>query len=71
MYRPDFDVLPPEVAAQWPVLAQRFRDAGLHLGVATRPRHMAVRANWTSDEIIDINPDDPGHRTMLWQRFRI
>jgi len=70
MYRPDFDILPPEVEAQWPTLAQRFKDANLHLGVATRPRHMAVRANWKSDQIIDINPNDPGHRDMLWHRFK-
>ena len=46
MYRPDFDVLPPEVDAQWPILARRFREAGLKLGVATRPRDMAVRRDW-------------------------
>ena len=69
MYRPDFDVLPSEVEAQWPVIAQRFSDAGLKLGVCTRPRHMAVRSDWKQDQIIDINPDDAGHRKMVWQRF--
>jgi hypothetical protein len=70
MYRPDFDVLPPEVEANWPTIAQRFKEAGLKLGVTTRPRDMAVRDNWTSDEIISINPDDPGHRAMLLKRFQ-
>lgn len=70
MYRPDFDILPPEVATQWATLDRRFREVGARLGVTTRPRHMAVRQNWTSDEIIDINPDDPGHRKMLWERFK-
>lgn len=69
MYRPDFDVLPPEVEVQWPAIAQRFRDAGLRLGVCTRPRHMAVKRDWRQDEIIDINADDPGHLDMLWHRF--
>jgi hypothetical protein len=69
MYRPDFDVLPPEVEQNWRVLAGRFADANLKLGVCTRPRHLAVRRDWRRDQIIDINPDDAGHRTMLWRRF--
>jgi len=69
MYRPDFDVLPPAVDANWPLIADRFKSAGLKLGVATRPRDMAVRLDWKNDEIISINPDDPGHRDMLWNRF--
>jgi hypothetical protein len=70
MYRPDFDVLPPEVAAQWDGIRRRFADAGLRLGVCTRPRHMAVRDDWKTDTIIDINPHDEGHRGMLWKRFK-
>jgi len=69
MYRPDFDILPPEVEANWVTLAKRFKQAGKTLGVCTRPRHMAVKDDWRRDRIIDINPDDPGHRAMLWQRF--
>jgi len=70
MYRPDFDVLPPEVAANWPVLQERFQKENERLGVTTRPRHMALRLDWKSDQIIDINPEDPGHREMLWKRFK-
>jgi hypothetical protein len=70
MYRPDFDVLPPEVEANWATLAKRFRQAGLKLGVCTRPADMAVRQDWKSDQIIQINPDDPGHRAMLLRRFQ-
>ncbi|HXP63327.1 MAG TPA: hypothetical protein VN829_22690, partial [Dongiaceae bacterium] len=70
MYRPDFDVLPPEVEAQWTnVIAPRFQAASVRLGVATRPRDMAVKRDWKEDEIINLNPDDPGHREMLWRRF--
>ena len=69
MYRPDFDVLPPEVEAQWPRLAERFQAAGLKLGVTARPRDMAVRLDWKTDEVIDINADNPGHRDMLGRRF--
>ncbi len=69
MYRPDFDVLPPEVEAQWGSIQGRFKEANLRFGVCTRPRDMAVKLDWKSDQVIDINPDDPGHRTMIWRRF--
>jgi hypothetical protein len=69
MYRPDFDVLPPAVAAQWPAIAKRFKEAGLRLGVTARPSDMAVKKDWKQDQIIAINPDDSGHRDMLWRRF--
>ncbi|HEX4000783.1 MAG TPA: hypothetical protein VHX65_19700 [Pirellulales bacterium] len=70
MYRPDFDILPPEVERNWPVLAERFRDAHLKLGVATRPADLALRLDWQQDQIIPINADDPAHREMLWRRFQ-
>ena len=70
MYRPDFDVLPPEVEANWSTLAERFHKAGLKLGVCTRPADMAVQQDWKSDEIIEINADDPGHQAMLLRRFQ-
>jgi len=69
MYRPDFDILPPEVEARWGGIAKQFKQAGLKLGVCTRPRHIAVRSTWKKDRIIDINADDPGHQAMLWKRF--
>jgi len=69
MYRPDFDILPPPVEARWGGIAKQFKQAGLKLGVCTRPRHMALRSTWTRDQIININPDDPGHRKMIWKRF--
>lgn len=70
MYRPDFDILPPEVETNWKMLAQRFREAGLKIGVTTRPSDMAVRQDWKSDQIISINADDPGHQAMLLGRFQ-
>jgi hypothetical protein len=70
MYRADFDILPPAVAANWPRLAARFREAGLAVGVTTRPRHLHLRRDWETDLTVDLNPDDPQHLDMLWQRFR-
>lgn len=70
MYRPDFDILPPEVEAQWTgIIVPRFKEAGVRLGVTARPRDMAVKRDWKQDRIISINPDDSGHREMLWHRF--
>jgi hypothetical protein len=31
---------------------------------------MAVKLDWKEDQIININPDDPGHREMLRRRFQ-
>jgi len=70
MYRPDFDILPPEVERNWPLLADRFREAGLKLGVATRPADLALRLDWKQDQVIPLNADDPAHREMLWRRFQ-
>jgi len=70
MYRPDFDVLPPEVEANFPTLVERFHRAGLKVGVCTRPSDMAVQRDWKSDQIIAINADNPGHRDMLLRRFQ-
>jgi hypothetical protein len=70
MYRPDFDILPPEVERNWPLLAKRFREAGLRLGVTTRPADLALRLDWKQDQVIPVNADDPAHREMLWRRFQ-
>jgi len=70
MYRPDFDVLPPEVEANWKTLAERFRQSGVKLGVCTRPSDMAVRQDWKADQVIHINANDPGHQAMLLRRFQ-
>ena len=69
MYRPDFDVLPPEVEANFPTLAQRFHAAGLKIGVCTRPADIAVRRDWKSDQIVALDADDPSHQAMIVRRF--
>jgi hypothetical protein len=70
MYRPDFDVLPPDVEARWTrILAPRFKAAGLQLGVTTRPHDMAVKLDWKTDQIIPLDPNSPAHLEMLGRRF--
>jgi hypothetical protein len=71
MYRSDFDVMPPEVEENYKVLAAKLREAGLGIGVCTRPSQMAVRKDWTTDAVLDINADDPRHlEIMVWNRFK-
>jgi hypothetical protein len=70
LYRPDFDVLPPVVEANWATLAKRFHEAGLKLGVSTSPALLAVRQDWKTDMMISSNADDPGHREMILRRFQ-
>ncbi len=70
MYRPDFDVLPPEVKRNWTVIDRRFREAGLRHGVCTRPGEMAVRIDWQKDGTVRINPEDGQQLELLWQRFK-
>ncbi|HLX63997.1 MAG TPA: hypothetical protein VKX17_22185 [Planctomycetota bacterium] len=69
MYRPDFDVLPPEVEAQWGMLTQRLHGSKTKLGVCTRPGEIALKRDWEHDQIVPICADDPAHRAMLWARY--
>ena len=69
MYRTDFDVIPPEVEANWPTLVKRFGDAGLAVGVCTRPGQVTYRLTWTRDGTMPISADEPAHLEMMWRRF--
>ena len=69
MYRPDFDCLPREVEASWPGLVARYREAGLKVGVCTRPRHIPWPLAYYQDSVVDINPDDARHMELLWKRY--
>ena len=70
MYRTDFDVVPPEVETNMTTILARFKEAGLKFGLCTRPREMSVKQDYKIDQIVNINPDDAGHRAMLWRRFK-
>jgi len=70
MYRPDFDILPPEVEANWPTLVARFKEAGLRVGVCARPGEIAYCIDRTRDGTLRIHPDDPAHIQMMVRRFK-
>jgi hypothetical protein len=69
MYRPDFDVMPPDVDYNFAIVARRYKASGLKLGIATRPRDVVTRLDWKTDTVVAINARDPGSREMLWKRF--
>lgn len=70
MYRPDFDVLPPEVERNIPQMREAFEKAGVRMGVCTRPGEIAFRGTWKEDGTVRINPEDPQHLAMMWGRFK-
>jgi hypothetical protein len=70
MYRPDFDILPPEVEANIPQMRQAFKDGNVRMGVCTRPGEIAFRGTWKDDWTVRINADDPQHLQIMWGRFK-
>jgi hypothetical protein len=69
MYRPDFDVLPPDVAPNVGRLGQYLKEQGMRLGVAARPGQMATPLDWTSDTVVNVDPARPDHMELLARRF--
>jgi len=57
MYRPDFDVWPPEVEAAWPTVVQRFEAANVKLGMCARPGEAAVRQAWKIDAPMSLSTE--------------
>ena len=70
MYRPDFDVLPPEVEGNITQMRQAFTEGNVRMGVCTRPGEIAFRGTWKDDWTVRINPDDPQHLEIMWGRFK-
>jgi hypothetical protein len=69
MYRPDFDVLPPDVVPNIIRLGQYLKDQGMLLGVAARPGQMATSLDWTNDTVVDVDPARRDHMELLARRF--
>jgi hypothetical protein len=70
MYRPDFDILPPEVAPNVGRFAGLFKEQGMKFGVAARPGQFTQPLNWTTDTVGRINPAQPDQLELLTSRFQ-
>lgn len=69
LYRADFDIFPPSVEANLPILRREFAGADLRLGACARPGEIVYRHDWKQDTTVRINPDDPAHLEMIARRF--
>jgi hypothetical protein len=70
LYRTDFDILPEATERNWPTLRAAYDQAGLRLGVATRPGEVCFRSDWASDGTFRLSADDPAHAEQHLRRFK-
>jgi hypothetical protein len=68
-YRPDFDVFPPEVAANIPALVQGFAERGLRAGLCARPGEAVDRTDWNTDDTFRLHAGSASQMDRLWSRF--
>jgi len=67
-FRPDFDVLPPEVETNAPLL-RAILAAGCRLGATARPGEIATPVAWGRDDTVRVHPDEPTQMETLLKRF--
>ena len=70
MYRTDFHIFPPAIAANLPYIRERFDAAGLRMGLCTRPGEFTIRYDQKQDTTIRLNADDPYHLELLWRQYQ-
>lgn len=70
MYRPDFDVLPPTVAANVPALVNGFKSQGLRVGLCARPGEGVRPHDEKVDETYRLHAENPDEMKMTLDRFR-
>ena len=69
MYRPDFDVLPPEVVPNITRFAGLLREHGIRLGMTARPGEMVTPLDWKTDAVARIDPGQKDQLELLTRRF--
>jgi hypothetical protein len=69
MYRPDFDILPPDVVPNFKRFAGLFKEQRMRLGVTARPGQRAEPLDWAHDTVSWIHPDLPDELGLLTWRF--
>jgi len=70
MYRCDVDAIPPELEAGLREAAARFKEAGLNLGVCTRPGEMVTPSSDTQDTVVQLSPSEPTQMEHLRRQFK-
>lgn len=70
LYRTDFDVYPPSIGMNVPIMRSIYDKAGMHLGLTSRPGQFTYRKLYASDDVLSINGDDPTHLDSYVKRFR-
>ncbi len=70
MYPPDFDVMPPAVAANLPALVKGFHDRGLRVGLCARAGDGVTRQPGSPPTVYRLSANDPEQMRVLADRFR-
>lgn len=70
MYRPDVDAVPPKLDAGLREVASRFRTAGIHVGVCTRPGELVTPADYANDTVLQLSPSEPTQLDHLRRQFK-
>ncbi|MCC6580263.1 MAG: hypothetical protein IT440_07455 [Phycisphaeraceae bacterium] len=68
-YRPEFNVMPPLLREQLPLLREFCRRTNMSLGFFARPNAIAYKRSIQTDETVEWNPLDPDHIKMSDERF--
>ena len=73
-FRPDFDVLPPEVEKILPSVMEKFKSAGMKMGTLARPGEIVSPKTWTEDAVVRFSaeldsPDKWTGMTLMFNRF--
>lgn len=69
MYRPDFDIFPPTVKANVPMLIAGMKSRGLKVGMLARPADVVVPASPTQDTTRRVESTDAAAMEAMWNRF--
>ena len=67
-FRPDTDVLPPQVWKNVPTMTAAFKQASLGLGICMRPQIVTTK-NWEHDAVLTIHPQDQSQAALAIRPF--
>ena len=68
-FRPDFDVWPPNIRQNLPILMSWCSNHGMRPGLQARPLDIVTPLNFTSDTSITLCPEEPSQVKMIETRF--